>query len=224
MATYDNIIGATGDVAQMLENDSAELVAFLPRAVEIAEQRVYNELPATAFNTGTVGTVSAGVIVISRPADITTLRHLMFQNGSSQWVPLEFMDYQAMREIYPSESTQGFPSTYSVNESDSFSFAPAANGTLSWRLGYRKPLTALATGSPANTNWLTQNAYSLLLTATVVECVRFVIDDRQAGLMQFYESKYAELLTYFSNRETRNLRDDFRARPVKQSNDKDQKE
>lgn len=222
MADYDDIIGSDGDVAQMLENNSDELVTFLPRAVEIAEQRIYNELPAMAFNTGTTGTVAAGDIVIARPSDITTLRHLMFKNTDNEWIPAEFMDYQALREVYPDETEQGFPNSYAINEAASFTFAPAANATISWRLGYRHPLTPLSTGAGAS-NWLTDNAYSLLLTATVIECVRFVMDDRQNGLLQTYESKYVELLRYFASREDRNLRDDFRPRPIKQSNDKDQK-
>lgn len=217
MADYNNIIGSTGDVAQLLENSSTELVAFLPRAVEIAEQRLANELPAIAFNATTTGSLTSGNYTITRPADITTLRYLRFDGGR----PLEFIDYTRLIEEYPSTSTTGTPKYYAVDDPSVFTVGPAASSTLTYILGYRKPLTALSVGSP--TNWLTTNAYSLLLTASVCEAVRFIIDDRQGGLLDVYEKKYAELLLYFSEREKRNTRDDFRARPVKQSNDAGQK-
>lgn len=216
MADYNNLIGTSGDVAQMLGNDSAELATFLPRAVEIAEQRIYNELPAVAFNDSTTGVTGLSTTQIARPQDITTLRYLKISNA-----PLLFIDYTTFVELYGANTTTGTPVHYTIDTPANYIIGPAASGVMTWVLGYRKPLAALTVGSPSN--WLTTNAYSLLLTATVVEAVRFVIDDRQGGLLDTYERKYGELLAYYSDRETRNSRDDFRVRPMKQSNDKGQK-
>lgn len=212
MADYNNIIGSTGDVAQILENSSTELVTFLPRAVEIAEQRIANELPALAFNTSATGTLTALSNTIARPTDITTLRYLNISG-----VPLEFVDYPRLKEIYPSSATTGAPKLYAIDDPTLFTIGPAAVSSVTWVLGYRKPLAALSVGSPSN--WLTLNAYSLLLTATVCEAVRFIMDDRQNGLMAMYEGKYAELLSYYIDRENRNQRDDFRPRPMNQRTD-----
>jgi len=218
LATYDTIIGATGDVAQILENDSTEVVTFIPRAVEMAEQRLANELLASCYNVKTTGTLTINNRALTRPEDMTTLRYLRIQLTTGEWVTLEFKDLNYVVEMFPFDNSYGVPSIYAIDTSTAFKLGPAPDVAYAYELGSRKPLTPLATGIGNNTNWLTTNAYSLLLTATLCEVCRFVIDDRAAGLLQMYEGKYAELLTFFNEREKRNQRDDFRPRDYKQSN------
>lgn len=218
MATYDTIIGATGDVCQILENDSTEVVTFLPRAVEMAEQRLAHELDSSCYNTTQIGTFTSHNRTLTRPEDMTTLRYLRIQRQDGDWVALEFKDLGYVIETFPNDTVYDEPVVYGIDTPTTFVVGPAPDIAYPYKLGSRKPLAALATGS-GNSNWLTTNAYSLLLIATVTEVVRFVIDDRAGSLLQMYEGKYGELLSFFNEREKRNQRDDFRPRDYKQRND-----
>lgn len=207
MATYNTLIGASGDVAQILENASAELVAFLPRAVEMAEQRIFQELQATSFNIITTGSLGVNTRTLTRPEDIITLRYLRI-SVSSAWRYLEKKTPEYVYQTYPSDTTYDVPECYAEDSATTFVLGPVPGVAYAYALGTRKALAALSVGSPAN--WLTTNAYSLLLIATVCEATRFIIDDRQEGLLDKYEKKYMELLQYYALREKRQQRDEFR--------------
>lgn len=207
MATYANLIGSTGDIAQILENASTELVTFIPRGVEMAEQRIYNELQATSFNVVSTGTLTLNTRTLTRPEDITTLRYLRISVAGA-WVFLEKKTPEYVYQTYPSDTTYDTPVCYAEDSATTFVLGPVPSAASAYALGSRKALAALSSGSP--TNWLTTNAYSLLLTATLCECARFIIDDRQDGLVDKYERKYLELLQYYDLREKRQQRDEFR--------------
>lgn len=201
-----------------MENDSTEVVTFIPRAVEMAEQRLANELLASCYNVKTTGTLTINNRSLTRPEDMTTLRYLRIQRASGEWVTLEFKDLNYVVEMYPFDNVYAEPTVYAVDTSTAFKLGPAPLIANAYELGSRKPLAALATGAGNNTNWLTTNAYSLLLKATITEVCRFVIDDRAEGLLAMYEKQYGELLTFYNEREKRNQRDDFRPRDYKQAN------
>jgi hypothetical protein len=207
MATYANLIGSTGDIAQLLENDSTELVTFIPRGIEMAEQRIYNELQASSFNVVSTGTLTLNGRTLTRPEDITTLRYLRINVGG-EWVYLEKKTPEHVYQTYPSDTFYDVPKVYAEDSATTFVLGPVPDVAYSYALGSRKALAALSVGSP--TNWLTTNAYSLLLTAAMCECIRFIIDDRQGGLQELYEKKYMELLQYYELREKRQQRDEFR--------------
>lgn len=183
----------------------------------MAEQRLAHELDASCYNIKSTGTITINSRTFTRPEDMTTLRYLRIQRSTGEWVTLEFKDLNYVVEMYPFDNVYGEPEVYSIDTSALFKLGPATDAAYPYELGSRKALTALATGS-GNNNWLTTNAYSLLLIATVTEVVRFVIDDRAEGLLAMYEKKYAELLTFYNEREKRNQRDDFRPRDYKQRN------
>lgn len=196
------------DIPSYMQNDTTEFAAAVPGFIAAAEDKIYRDLTTQALETSTTGTFTAGNGVFTRPSDLSSPRSFYITVAGEQ-VRLDFKRLEYILQYAPG-STQGVPRYYAVLNNTQYRVAPLPDGTYAWTLFYNRKLASLG---PANqTNWVTDNAYDLILAGSLAQAARWTQDDRQASLVAFWDGQYKEIATNVNRVETRADRDS--ARPI----------
>lgn len=198
------------DIPNMIEDPTSELLGMLPTTIiPMAEFRMSRDLVVDLFDYVANNTLTIGSPFISRPADLIAQKYLYITLPTNAVKVLQFKELGYLLEYWPSTIDTGEPVYYSTQDATSYRIAPTPDLAYSYQFGYRRILAPL---SPANqTNALTANYYDALLAACCAEAARYVIDDRQAGLINIWEGRYNQAVLGINNQQTQQERDDFRA-------------
>lgn len=207
MGSYTTLLT---DVPAWLENTDTAFVAQVPTFISNGEARIYREANIPQLETITSGTLSSAITPVGTftfPSDLIATRYVTIQ-ASAQWSgPLPLINLGVGRQMYPSLTSQGEPQVYAVYDATRLIFFPPPDQNYPYELAYRRKLPALSASNA--TNWLTDNAYDLLLAAACCEGVRYTLDDRQEGLTKLWQAKYREALNALNARATAAGQDDY---------------
>lgn len=204
MTTYNQLLS---DISNYMENESAELTAAAPLIVTKAELRVARDLRVQAFETQASGTIMTGDPFFDRPTDLLAPRYMSVTVSGERRV-LQIKDLPYLFEYSPDDSLTGSPVYYAIYDEDTYRIAPVPDADYPYEFGYRRQLAALSTSN--QTNYLTVNAYDALQAACLAEAARYVLDDRQASLINIWEGKYQTVVTALNALEQRAERDTYR--------------
>ena len=109
--------------------------------------------------------------------------------SSSVRSALEYRDIGFINEYWPNRSTTGTPKYFSNWDETFFIIAPTPGAALSVEINYRERFTTI--NSSNTTNWLTDNAYDVLLYGALIEAAVY---NKDAAQQQVYQQRYAESL------------------------------
>lgn len=186
MPTYTTL---QADIQDRIENDDAAFIAAIPTIISIAELRIYRDLEIIAFAGSVTGTITGGAFTVPRPSDMLRPKSLSIVSGTSgtSRVTLQYREQEFIFEYWPDATLTGIPKYYAEQDVSTFIVAPTPAVNTSYTLWYNKRDTALSAGGGT---WLLTYAYDALLAGCCAEAGRYVIDDRQAGLIAMYEAMY----------------------------------
>ena len=144
-----------------------DLTAYLPDFITMAEEATYQALRVSAMEVAFAETISGGVISV--PSDLIELKSVYL--NSSPVVALERKSYDWILSNYPTRSADRKP-LYIARNGSNFEFGPYPDGAYEVRGLYYAKLPAL---SATNTsNWLTQNAPTILLYGGCLMAAQFI--------------------------------------------------
>jgi hypothetical protein len=193
------------DIPAFLENDSAEFLQNLPTIVTNAQDMMLRDLMiAELFGTAS-GTLTQSSISVPRPNDILTLRGFTILTASGI-NSLNYRDRSYMEQFWPQQSQTAVPIYYGVLDENTFMTAPTPDSPYFYTIQYKKRLAYLS--STNSSNYLSANCYDTLLAACLADAARFVMDDRQAGLIAVYTARYKEGVAAINGQQRRLLVDD----------------
>lgn len=213
--TYNNA-SLKSDTQSWLENNSAEITANLQTICNMAMQTISKDLRVRCLNfTDTSINFSSGEATYAIPNNSTllSLREFSFQwDGSgSRYVPLLKRTITFVDEYWQDRSVAGSltkpPKYYAIEDDANFVVVPTPYKTMATKVKGRAQLAQLS--GDTDTNYIITNHYDFALTACLLEASRFIIDDRQEGLISLNSARYNQLRDLINAMEMRIDRDEM---------------
>jgi hypothetical protein len=199
------------DLENYLQRQDALVTNQIPRFVALAQLRIPREMKILGFRTEVVGTFSGTVFttgVMQKPSDWrkTIGFYIGTGTGNNTHTPVFERTYEYIRMVYPDPTVQGNPATeqfyYADADYNHWLIGPSPNSAYPFKIDYYGTLSLL--DDTNQTNWLTINAYDLLLYACLMEAIPFVKTDERIPVWQ---SMYAQAKQAFQIMELEGLYD-----------------
>ncbi|WP_273073254.1 hypothetical protein [Marinobacter sp.] len=186
-----NYTSLKNQLQNFLENDSAEFVASIDDIIIQAQHLIFQRLPnLPCFRFKATGTTVVGTSDYLI-ADARLIRNVFYINNSSETVYLNHRVDSYLRDYWPNSSLTGEPIMYSTIEAGTggtgITLAPTPNSTYNYGVDYVRPLADLSSSN--TTNWLTNNAKNLLLSAALYESSAFLKDE---NTLKVYKGQFDE--------------------------------
>lgn len=160
----------------------ADLTAYIPDLITLAESRIYKDLRVSAMEANLSATISGGVIAI--PAGYLEMKYAYV--NSSTAAPLIRKTAAWIYEYYQTRAADREPQFYASDQGN-FIFGPYPDSTYTINGTYYQKLPALSTSS---TNWFMTNHPGLFLFGTLLEAEPFLKNDNRLAIWQ---AKYNEI-------------------------------
>lgn len=188
--------------------DDADFLTHMPQIIDGAELRLSRDLDPLALRTDQTTTLSAtspGNARFGVPPTCVVLREVGYytpagsgpDNGGT-WNPLDALDPQVIRTIWPSRATVGRPVYYGIYDNVQGLLGPAADAAYLLHMFFTQRLPPLSAAAPTVGNWLSLNVPDLYLYAAAVVASGFLknygalSDDPQAPMT--WEKLYTKIL------------------------------
>jgi len=178
------------DINSWLQNQSAELTEERDQIIENALTFIARDLPIQPFLTQASGSFVIGsqTILRSTLTRPVAIREWSYLDANNRYVKLFVRQESYCRTFWPVEATTGDPLFYFVDTANTWRVVPTPQATYTYTLEYvQRPQL----DNTVTTNWLTENAYKLLLNGCLAEAAQFVqsVDQRpellQAAMMEY---------------------------------------
>ena len=156
----------------------SDLTTVLPSIVELAQERLNNDLRLAGMVTSANLTTTAGNEAVAQPAG-----WLVGQSLDIEGAPIEYRTPEELRGTYPA-AYSGRPAVYTI-EGSSIIFGPKPDSTYTIRARYYQKL--LPFSLDASTDFVLTNYPSIYLAAGMVEIAAYTVDPAMA---MFWEPRY----------------------------------
>ena len=168
------------------ENYDSSFVDNIPNFVQIAEQRIYNEVELPVLRKNMTGALTGSNKYLSLPTDWLATNSLAITSSGYEGYLIN-KDVEFIREAYPVATSTGTPQYYAQFDVSTLILGPTPDLGYSVELHYFYYPTSIVT---AETTWLGDNYDSVLLYGALREASVFM--QQEADVVAMYESKYAE--------------------------------
>jgi len=200
MANYtfltEDIIGAT-------ENDGTEFLAYIPKMVNRAEERMTRDLDDYGLVTYTSVAVSAGNNIITLPVGTRIIKNFNIQSNGTRIHLLQRTD-EYIKDYWPVSASTGTPAYYGRRNNTTVLIAPTPVSTYDGEIAYVSRPTTLT--SATQNNYFSDFCYDSLFNACMIEALIFMKD---FNTVQLFEQRYQQSIAELQNRARRTRRDDM---------------
>ena len=231
MGTYITLVD---DLIAACENTSAEFLAYIPKMVDRAEERLVKDLDDSGLTIYTALTVTVNVNQVTLPTNTRIVKNInivsytsvavssgnniltlptgtrivkninIVSNGSK--INLLMRTDEFINDYWPVSASVAQPKYYARRDNTTVLIAPTPVSTYSGEVvSVIKPDTLT---SVAPSNYFTDFAYDLLWNASMVEAMMF---QKDYPTMVVFQNTYKELLDLQRNQARRTRRDDMQA-------------
>jgi len=192
----DTIIAAT-------EDDSAEFLAYLPTAINMAEDRLFRELDINYSTVNTSLTCTIGDQTIDKPTDLRVTNGLFIKVGSDL-VSLTKRGDEFCSDYWPNATTQDVPRYYAERDIERWRVVPTPDDDYQLEVHYEvKP--AYLVESTNETNIYSERYPDLLFYATMVNMCEWMKDtERKAE----WENRYSDAVNTVNGEGLKNSKED----------------
>lgn len=177
--SYGTLIQA---VIEAAEDDGAEFAAYLPRAVDLAEKRLFKDLDLPDLEQKASGNLNTGSAVFIKPEGYTfgNFVYITDQNGKRKLLKKRREDF--IQDFWPDPTELGEPRYYGDSLETGFLIAPTPDFDYAYEIKYTSKPQGLSTSN--QTNYFTRRCSELLYYATVIEMLKFMKAYEQIGTWQ----------------------------------------
>lgn len=200
--SYTLLVEAIQDMA---EDDSTEFNDFIPKAVNMAEDRLFRELNINYSTDGTVSTV-IGSPSITKPTDLRETEG-MFIVVSGNKTPLIKRSSEFLMDYWPSDSVRDTPKYYSDNDLTTWRIAPTPDAAYSITVNYTAKPAYLSSSN--TTNVYTDKYPDMLFYASMVNMCEFMKDTERK---QEWTARLQESTSTVNFEGTKNRKEDTPAK------------
>lgn len=201
--TINNFTTITSAIVDEFEDDSLEFRSFIPRAIDLAEQRLTREVDTVGIRSITTIRTSTGKRFLDKPDGYRFSYNLSYVNSDGEIAKLDKKTDDFLRDYWNVPTSTSAPAYYAEYDEDTWLIAPTPNGNYNVEVCYHGRPTALTSSN--TTNYFTSVMPDALYYATAIEMCRFA---RMFDRIQRYEQEYTRTLTGVNNEGRRQRRDD----------------
>ena len=187
--TYGELKQAIQDFT---ENSETTFVNNLPTFIRLAEEKILQNVQLELFRkTATTNLVQSNAY-LNVPSDFLSPFSLSLVLGDNSIRFLDFKDPSFIREVQDADG-EGIPRFYALFDNNNFIVSPIPASTYTAQLSYFYRPASLTAGADSGTTWLSTNAETTLLYASLVESCVFMKGERDT--MQMYQQRMMEGIT-----------------------------
>lgn len=168
ISSYNTLLQALVDTA---EDNGAEFLAYIPTAIDLAEERLFKELDLPDLEKRTSGTLTPNNPTLPKPGDYQFGGDLYVTSGTSK-VQLKLRMEDFLVDYWPDQTQTNVPKYYSHTTDSSFMLAPTPSQAFQYDFKYTaKPVKLSVTNQ---TNYFTEQLKDCLFYASMLEMVTFM--------------------------------------------------
>ena len=185
--TYDSLLV---DIRRYLERgvpQASDQIVFdqLPRLVTLAERRIARELKIEGFIRAITTPLSKGVSTYLKPDRWRDTISMTIAG-----TPIQTRSYEYVRNYWPNEAQTASPQFYADYDYANWLIAPTPNAASTLEILYYEQPALL--GPNLQSNWLTDYAPELVLSASLLEATPFLKNDERVQLWQSLYDRCAQ--------------------------------
>ena len=193
MAVLQTYTTLKAEIARYLKRSPTELDTDLDYWIAQAELRISREVRPRGYQRYATSTFTQSDRLIEIPNNLIGVISFFVINNSNVRTPVFRREYSWLNDYWPDTNEEGVPQYYANIDGVRFAVAPTPEDDYQYELSYYERLQPLDAGN--QTNWLTENAYDLLLFAALLETPPFLRDDERTQTWQTYYDRAAASLT-----------------------------
>lgn len=209
--TYGDL---TADIVAYTTYDSDDFVAQIPSFVREAEERIWYFVQIPNYRRNVTGSFDDGDPYLALPTDFLAAASLAVISALGVYTYLLNKDPNFIREVFPNPATTGVPYCYGLFDNATIIIGPSPDASYSAELNYYyKPASLTVGDDPANTTWLSLNAYDTLLYGALTEASTYLKKNSGVDNMgDEYEKRFVIGVKNLQNLgESRDRKDTYRA-------------
>lgn len=200
ISSYTTLVSA---VVDYFEDDSTEFKAYIPVAIDLAEQRLSREIDSTHLRVNTHVSSNASDRILNKPTGYKFAYNLRYMTPTGEIKTLVKTTDSYIEDYWPwANSSVGCPKYYADFTQTTFVIGPTVSNAGDFLLSYAGrpvPLTA-----STSINIFTSSFSDLLFYSTLIEQGKFA---RQNSMVQTLEANYQSCLKSVVNEGRRERRD-----------------
>jgi hypothetical protein len=178
ITTYATLVQA---VIDNVEDDSTEFAAFIPTALDLAEERLFRELELQDLETKATGALTINDSTLAKPTGYKYANYFKITSGSSDII-LDKKREDYVIDYWPNPVLADVPKYYADASSTLFRLAPTPNLAYTYVIKYTKQPTKLSTTN--TTNYFVEQCKDALFYATMLEMATFMKAWSQVAVWQ----------------------------------------
>lgn len=200
ITSYTTLVSA---IVDYFEDDSLEFKAYIPVAVDLAEQRLSREIDSTHLRTNTNVSCAAAGRLISKPTGYKFAFNLRYNAPSGDIKTLFKTTDSFVEDYWPyGTASVGCPKYYADYGQTQFVIGPTCSNAGDFLLSYVGRPTPLS--ATVSINVFTSSFSDMLFYSTLIEQAKFA---RQNSMVQTLEGNYQSCLKSVVNEGRRERRD-----------------
>lgn len=182
--TYTSLIN---DITVYVDRNDTPFLDQLPRFVMMAENRIAAEIQNLGMQRIATDTMVVGQSVIEKPARWRETISFNYGSGTNHLARTTIYErsYEYCRQFWPDPTVQGEPRYYADYDQDHWLIVGTPDYAYPFEIVYRERIEPLSTDN--ETNWLTEYAPQLILSACMLEAQPFL---KNMEMIQMWQQTY----------------------------------
>ena len=200
MASYSDLVT---ELISVNENDGDEFLAYIPKMINRAEDKLTKDLDDTGLIAHTSVAVSSGNNSITLPVGTRIVKNFYIDSSGSK-INMLMRTSEFLNDYWPVSASTGIPKYYTRLSNTAITVAPTPSSTFNGVVAHISRPTTLT--SAANNNYFTDFCYDALFYASQVEALMF---QKNYSVVPAFESKYKDAINALRMQASRTRRDDL---------------
>lgn len=206
MANYTYLVD---DISQAAENDGTEFLAYVPKMVNRAEERLTRDLDDYGLVSFTSIAVSVSTNILTLPAGTRIIKNINITTSATSVTDATRIHLlprtdEYIRDFWPVSASTGVPEYYAPRDNTTILIAPTPVSTYDGEIAYISRPVTLASVTP--NNYFSDFCYDALFNACMVEAMVF---QKDFNTMNIFEQRYKQAVDTLRNQARRTRRDDM---------------
>jgi hypothetical protein len=199
ITSYTTLVEALQAAA---EDDGAEFEAFLPTAIDLAEELLFKELELPDLEDKVTGTLTQDSNTLLKPTGYKFGNYLkIVVDGENVLLQKRRDDY--IQDYWPDPTVTGVPKYYADSSSTEFILAPTPDSGYVYELKATIPPVKLSTSN--QTNYFITECQDILFAACMLEMAKFM---KAWSQIQVWQGAYSTARDSWNMNSGRTRRDD----------------
>jgi hypothetical protein len=213
MASFKTYSAIVSSVQEVAENDGAEFLAYIPKAIELAQMRMQDEVDSQELNSVVEVTCTPSNRLVLKPENYRFTNNMFVVTSGGREEPLTKASASYLRDYWPVATNTDVPEYYATDYEEAyFLLAPTPASAYVLRTDIQQDIAFVSVSNPSNI--FTEKYGNALFYATMKEMMVF---EKNYAAAQDFDQMYQSTMPSINNRGRRDRRQDGGSNTLSQS-------